>query len=154
VAGGVAALTTAVALAYPNRMPVRDIATALGSFSFSVQQASLATFYLCVVTLLFWRRPGRGVLAALAPMGRMGLTSYLSQSVFGIWLFYGIGLGLIGRIGLASGIALGLAFYVLQVFLSRWWLQRFSMGPVEWLWRTATWFRLQPLARPATIAAS
>jgi uncharacterized protein len=86
-------------------------------------------------------------------MGKMGLTTYLTQSVFGIGLFYGIGLGMVGQLGLAWSIALGIAFYALQVFLSRWWLQHFSMGPVEWLWRTLTYFKLQPLARPAIGAA-
>jgi uncharacterized protein len=149
LAGGIAALTTAVSLAYPYRMPARDLAAVLTNFSFSVQQASLATLYLCAITLWFWRRPDRGVLPALAPMGRMGLTTYLMQSVFGIGLFYGIGLGLMGRIGVAASIALGVAFFVAQVYLSQWWLRHYSMGPVEWLWRTLTWFRWQPLARPA-----
>jgi uncharacterized protein len=149
LAGSVAAVTTAAALAYPIRMPSRDFTATLINYSFSVQQASLATFYLCVVTLLFWRRPARGVLAALAPMGKMGLTTYLAQSVFGIGLFYGIGLGMLGRIGIAASMALGTAFFVLQVFMSQWWLRRYSMGPVEWLWRTLTYFKLQPLARPA-----
>lgn len=148
VSGGVAALTTSVAAVSPMTMQIRELADALRLFSFSVQQTSLAAFYLCVVTLLYWRRPDGAVLPALAPMGRMGLTTYLTQSVFGIGLFYGIGLGMLGQIGVAWSVALGLGFYVLQVFLSRWWLQRFSMGPVEWLWRTLTWFKLQPLARP------
>jgi uncharacterized protein len=151
-AGGVAAVTTASMLAFPFKMPVRDAATAFANFASSVQHASLATFYLCVVTLLFWRRPDRGVLPALAPMGRMGLTTYLTQSVFGIGLFYGIGLGLMGQLGLAWSISLGILFYVLQVFLSQWWLRHFSMGPVEWLWRTLTCFKLQPLARPVASA--
>ena len=151
--GGVAAITSVVAIAYPVGMPVRDVATLLINFSFSVQQASLAAFYLAMVTLWFWRRPTRGVLPALVPMGRMGLTTYLTQSVFGIGLFYGIGLGLIGKIGLAASIALGIAFFVAQVFVAKWWLRHFSMGPVEWLWRTLTYFKLQPLARPGAAAA-
>jgi len=152
-AGGVAAATTAIAAVQPFTMAVRDMAAALGNFSFSVQQIALSAFYLCVVTLLFWRNPTRGVLPALAPMGKMGLTTYLTQSVFGLGLFYGIGLGMLGKIGVAWSAALGLAFFVLQVFLSQWWLRHFSMGPVEWLWRTLTYFKLQPLARPVASAA-
>jgi len=153
VSGGVAAVTTAIAVFHPFTLQVRDVMGALTSFSFSVQQISLATFYLCVVTLLFWRRPDGKVLPSLAPMGKMGLTTYLTQSVFGIVLFYGIGFGMMGKLGVAWSMAIALAFYVLQVFLSRWWLQHFSMGPVEWLWRTLTYLKLQPLARPAVSAA-
>jgi uncharacterized protein len=148
IAGGVAATTTAIAVVQPFSMRVPDLATALGNFSFSVQQFSLAAFYLCVVTLLFWRNPSRGVLPALAPMGKMGLTTYLTQSVFGLAVFYGIGLGMLGKIGVAWSVALGLGFFVVQVFVARWWLQHFAMGPVEWLWRTLTYFRLQPIVRP------
>jgi uncharacterized protein len=38
----------------------------------------------------------------------------------------------------------GIAFFVVQYFFSRAWLARFSMGPVEWLWRALTYFRLRP----------
>jgi uncharacterized protein len=107
----------------------------------------MAAFYVSAVTLLFWRQPARGLLPALAPMGKMGLTTYLTQTVFGLFLFYGIGLGLLGKLGVAPGVVLCLAFFVLQVFAAQWWLQRFSMGPVEWLWRTLTYFKLQPLNR-------
>ena len=69
-------------------------------------------------------RPVRGVLPALGPMGRMGLTTYLTQSVFGLALFYGIGLGMLGKIGVAWSVALGIGFFVLQVFVSQWWLRR------------------------------
>jgi uncharacterized protein len=124
----------------------------LSSFSFSVQQFSLAAFYASVVTLLFWRTP-TGLLSHLAPMGKMGLTTYLAQTGFGAFVFLGIGLGLMGKLGVAVSVALGIAFFVLQIFISKWWMRHFAMGPVEWLWRTLTYFKLQPMARPATGAA-
>jgi uncharacterized protein len=150
--GTVAALTTAVELIHPLTFAPRSLADVLSSFSFSVQQFSLAAFYASVVTLLFWRTP-TGLLSHLAPMGKMGLTTYLAQTGFGAFVFLGIGLGLMGKLGVAVSVALGIAFFVLQIFISKWWMRHFAMGPVEWLWRTLTYFKLQPMARPATGAA-
>ena len=78
-------------------------------------------------------------------MGQTGLTSYLSQSVFGVSVFYGIGLGLLGKLGVAASIGLSIAFYVAQLFLARWWMTRFRFGPVEWLWRSLTDLRAHPM---------
>jgi uncharacterized protein len=113
----------------------------------------MAAFYASVVILLFWRAPS-GPLSALAPLGRMGLTTYLTQSAFGLLVFYGFGLGLLGRLGITSCVALAIAFYLLQLAVCRWWLKRFSMGPVEWLWRSLTDLKIRPLQHPPPVRAA
>jgi uncharacterized protein len=147
VGGGVGAVTTAVMILRPAAgfQPVSFV-DVLVTLNNNVQQIALAAFYASGVTLLYWRRP-QGWLGTLAPAGRMGLTTYLSQTVFGLVLFYGIGFGLMGKLGSALGVAVGIAFFVVQYFFARAWLARFPMGPVEWLWRALTYFRLRP--RPA-----
>ena len=75
----------------------------------------------------------------LAPAGRMALTTYVTQTLIGILLFYGIGLGLLGQIGLIEGTLLALAIFALQCEASALWLRRFHYGPIEWLWRRATY---------------
>lgn len=75
------------------------------------------------------------------------------QSVFGLLLFFGLGFGLLGKIGVTASVASGIAFFILQIFFARWWLQRFNMGPVEWLWRSLTYFKIQPNARGQMSAA-
>jgi uncharacterized protein len=148
-AGIVGALSTCVIVA-PTRL---SASATLESFAASIQRFSMATLYASVVTLLFWRAPS-GPLSALAPMGKMGLTTYLTQSAFGLVVFYGFGLGLLGKLGVASCVALAIAFYLLQVAVCRWWLQRFSMGPVEWLWRSLTDLKIRPLQRPPAARAA
>ncbi|HET9862847.1 MAG TPA: DUF418 domain-containing protein [Steroidobacteraceae bacterium] len=64
-------------------------------------------------------------------------------------LFYGFGLGLLGKLGVATCVTLAMAFFIVQIAISSWWLRHFAMGPVEWLWRSLTYLKLQPLARPA-----
>jgi uncharacterized protein len=85
----------------------------------------------------------------LAPAGRMALTNYLAQSVFGSLLFYGYGFGQWGHIGRAQGVALAFGVYALQLVASRLWLARFRFGPAEWLWRALTYLHLPPMRRAA-----
>lgn len=93
--------------------------------------------YVGAITLLcthpFWMK----MLRWLAPAGRMTLTHYIMQSIFAWLIFYGVGLGLYGRIGPALSVPLGLLLATFQVLMSIWWLKRFRLGPLEWLWRWA-----------------
>ncbi len=150
--GAVALVTTVIASVRPAGMQVASYADVFASASFSVQHVSLSAFYVAAVTLLFWSKPSSW-LSALAPLGKMGLTTYLTQSAFGLIVFYGFGLGLLGKLGVAASVGLAIGFYVLQVFFSRWWLQRFSMGPFEWLWRSLTYLRMQPYGRESVRSA-
>jgi uncharacterized protein len=88
---------------------------------------------------------GKKLLGWAAPLGRMAFTNYLMQSVIFGWIFYGYGLGLFGRLGVASALAVGVAVYTGQVFFSAWWLRRYRYGPVEWLWRTLMYGVAQPM---------
>jgi uncharacterized protein len=152
-AGVVALVATVVAIVRPSTFVLQSAGDLLATFSFSVQQASLSAFYVAAVTLLFWNRSTQKLLAPLAPLGKMGLTTYLMQSMFGLIVFYGFGFGLLGRLGAAASVGLGILIFIGQVAFARWWLSRFNMGPVEWLWRSLTYLRLQPNARSQTTAA-
>lgn len=81
-------------------------------------------------------------------VGRMPLTNYLMQSVVGTVVYYHYGLGLLNSIGFLPGLALTLAVFALQIPLSWWWLQRFQFGPVEWVWRSLTYGKPQPMRIP------
>ncbi|MDB4935670.1 MAG: permease [Labilithrix sp.] len=89
--------------------------------------------------------PWRAALSVLAPVGRMALTSYLTQSIVLEALFYGWGLGLFGRLGEASAGLLAIAIFVVQIVVSAAWLGRYRFGPVEWLWRSFTYGARQPM---------
>lgn len=106
--------------------------------------------------VLFVHGGDRLRLRGLAPAGRMALSNYLLQSVIGTSLFYGYGLGQWGRIDRVGQLGLVLGVFALQVLASRWWLARFHFGPMEWLWRAATYLRWPPLVRaaPATQAVA
>jgi len=78
-------------------------------------------------------------LGILVPAGRMALTNYLSHSVVGIVLFYGIGFGMVGRLQVWAIYAVAVALFALQVAVSRWWLSSHAQGPMEALWRRWTY---------------
>jgi uncharacterized protein len=109
----------------------------------------LALAYGATVVLALDGRFGAWLGRWLAPAGRMALTNYLAQSVFGTLVFYGYGLGMWDRLGRAEGVLLGLGFYALQLVASRAWLATFRFGPAEWLWRALTYLHLPPMRREA-----
>lgn len=97
-------------------------------------QATLALAYMSVLGVLYENSVGRIILHPLTLIGRMAFTNYLMQSAIGITIFYGVGLGNVGTLGLAQLWLLALAIYTGQVLFSSLWLQFFRQGPVEWLW--------------------
>lgn len=89
-----------------------------------------------------WVGNGSGwIFRGLSAVGKMSLTNYLMQTVVSIFLFYGIGLGWGGKVDYVTMLGIGLVIFVCQALLSNWWLQCFSMGPVERLWRTLSYPR-------------
>lgn len=88
---------------------------------------------------LLWSNGGQRLLRGLAPVGQMALTSYVSQTLIGITLFYGIGLGLWGRVGLAQCAAVAVLIFFSQGLAAARWLRVFRFGPLEWIWRRATY---------------
>ena len=120
---------------------------ALMAILFNVALAGpvLAMAYAASVGLL-WQRPGwRRLLRPLAAFGRLALTNYLGQSLVSTFLFYGWGLGLARRIPPAQALAIAAGILAVQILISNWWVRRLRFGPAEWIWRTLTYGRPQPL---------
>ncbi len=104
---------------------------------------AMACAYAAAIVLLMERPAWRRALSALAPMGQMALSAYFLQSLFCTAIFYGWGLGLLGKVGVAWCIPLSLVIYAAEVIICRAWLRRFRFGPVEWVWRSLTYGRAQ-----------
>ena len=106
---------------------------------------ALSFFY--AGTLILWWGNGRGrrLLKPLAAVGRTALTNYLAQSLVCTLIFYSYGLGYFGEAGPAAGLLLTIGIYALQIPFSNWWLGRFRFGPAEWVWRSLTYGRAQPM---------
>jgi uncharacterized protein len=81
----------------------------------------------------------------LAAFGRMALTNYLMQTVICTSIFYGHGLGLFGRVERWQQILFVLAIWAVQLIYSPLWLRRYRFGPAEWVWRSLTYGKRQPM---------
>jgi len=112
---------------------------------FEIGMIGLAIGYAAILVLLFQRPLWRRVLSLLAPAGRMALSNYLGQTVLGLLVFYGFGLGYAGKWGPARCIAVAAGLFTVQIALSHLWLSRFRFGPAEWVWRSLTYGKAQPM---------
>ncbi|WP_224248745.1 DUF418 domain-containing protein [Hyalangium gracile] len=110
-------------------------------------ELGLAAFYATGFALLFQRPTWQRVLSVLAPVGRMALTNYLSQTVISLLVFYGYGLGFIGKLRPVVVIAIPVGIFAVQIVLSHLWLSRFRFGPTEWVWRSLTYGKAQPMRK-------
>jgi uncharacterized protein len=91
-----------------------------------------------------------GLMSRFAAVGRMAFTNYLMHSVVMTTLFYGYGFGLYGQVSRAWQMAFVAGMLAFQLWFSPFWLRRFRFGPMEWAWRSLTYWRIQPMCIAAT----
>ena len=93
------------------------------------------------ITLLYYQTDAKKWLIKIAPYGKMSLTNYLSQSIFGAMLFYNWGFGLFRYCGHTVALMMGAGFILLQYLFCTWWLKNHRRGPFEELWARLTWIK-------------
>ena len=85
--------------------------------------------------------------SALAAAGRMAFTCYILQTVICTTVFYGHGLCLFGQVERLGQLLIVVGVWVLQLVVAPIYLKRFRFGPLEWLWRSLTYWKIQPMRR-------
>jgi len=128
--------------------PAAEISRSLapvGGMMFHLSQYLMSAGYFGMVILFAESRFGRKALSLLAPFGRMALTNYIMQSVILSFIFYGYGVGLYGAVPRASQMLLVIGVLAIQIAYSKWWMAHFRFGPLEWIWRSATYKSWQPI---------
>jgi uncharacterized protein len=129
------AVVLSLYLAIPSRPAV------LAKLSYWMQSATaplISLGYLGLLALAANAKIWRAIPAVLAPVGQMAFTNYLMQSVIMTALSYG-GRGpvLYGKLDRPALAGIVVATWIAQILWSHWWLKRFTMGPLEWVWRLA-----------------
>jgi uncharacterized membrane protein YeiB len=114
------------------------------NLSWSLGVMAMTFAYAAALTLLLQKDKWKKKLAFLAPVGRMGLTNYLLHVIPYVILFH-YGFNLSGKIGPFYRLLLALPVYAGLIYLSHWWFKHFRIGPVEWLWRSLTYLKFQPM---------
>lgn len=99
----------------------------------------LAAGYVGLLLLLSQIPLFRTVFRPVSKAGRMSLTTYITQSIVATTIFYSYGFGMYGKIDLETGVWIALGVFIVQVIFAELWLMKFRMGPLEWLWRKATY---------------
>ncbi len=128
----------------PNHKIIAGVAMNLGV---NLGGPLMALAYISVCATLVERGEVTGVTRALANAGRMALTNYLCQTLICTTIFYWYGFGLFGTFNDVQRLGVVLAVYAVELAWSSWWLARFRFGPMEWLWRTITYWKPQPMKR-------
>ena len=107
----------------------------------------LAYCYLCLLVLFCRLNIFANAKHALASVGRMALTNYLSQTLICTFIFYGWGLGKFGTVDRKDQLLIVIIIWIVQLLFSTTWMKRFKFGPFEWLWRSLTYGARQPLRK-------
>ncbi len=106
------------------------------------------TFILIIGFLLIYKKiNGERFLSKFVPYGRMALTNYVFQTIIGTAILYGWGLGYLGELRNIYTFLIGIVIVLVQMIWSKWWLSRYNYGPLEWLWRSLTYFKMFPFKK-------
>lgn len=118
-----------------------------GGVNYAIGRLPLTLAHIGLLGLLCQYSIFNFITNSLAKVGRMALTNYILQTLISIWLFYGIGWGLIGVFERYQLIYVCVSVWIIQLFFSHLWLVRFQYGPLEWVWRTLIYGRRQQLRK-------
>jgi uncharacterized protein len=119
----------------------------IGSLPNLMGRLPLALGYVGLIMLLCRWRLLSTLTRALAAAGRLAFTNYITQTLFAIFVFYGFGLGLFGRLPFYQLILSAMLFGGMQILFSVFWLQYYQQGPLEWVWRSLVHWKLRPFRK-------
>lgn len=111
----------------------------------TLSDIAMTTMYVAMLCLIYLNHRTKHLLNPLTNVGRMALTNYVAQTLICVAFFKGFNLE--GKVGAGWLLLMTFVIYGMQAVLSTWWLGRFRYGVLEWLWRSMTFGKLQPLAK-------
>lgn len=134
------------------------LAHARAGVTYDISRLGMAAGHMSLVFLLCkWRGAGaigRIVGGTLSSVGRMALSNYLLHSICALFLFTGAGLALFGAFSRSEILLVMVGIWALNIAFSVLWLRHYRFGPAEWLWRSLTYWKLQPIRRSQTISST
>jgi uncharacterized protein len=117
------------------------------------QRMLLVLAHVSAIILLYKSGYFQPLFRRLEAVGQMAFTNYIMHSVICTLLFFGYGLNYYAEMEFYQIYYVALAIWVLQLIVSPLWLRYFLYGPLEWLWRSLTYWRVQPFMRPPAEAS-
>jgi uncharacterized protein len=111
------------------------------------QRILLVMGHASALILLYKSGKIQGLFRRLAAVGQMAFTNYITHSVICTLFFFGYGLNYYAELEFYQIYIVALAIWVLQLIISPIWLKYYLFGPLEWLWRSLTYWKIQPFKR-------
>jgi len=109
-----------------------------------ISSVGVALGYVAIIMLICKSTRFRNFKTFGASVGRMAFSNYILQTIICTFLFYGHGLALYGRVERKNQLLIVFGIWFIVIIISSLWLKRFRFGPLEWLWRSLTYWKWQP----------
>jgi uncharacterized protein len=109
----------------------------------SYYNLAFTSVILSAIILIYLKFKDGSIFNSFAAYGRMSLSNYVFQALFGVIFFYGFGLAMYKYMGSTWSLIFGFIVFVTQVIISKCWAKNFYYGPLEWLWRALTFFNFK-----------
>ena len=103
--------------------------------------------HVAAIILLYKSRYAQTLFRCLEAVGQMALTNYIMQSVICTLFFFGYGLNYYAELEYFQIYFVVMAIWIAQLIVSPFWLRFFLFGPLEWVWRSLTYWNLHPFMR-------
>lgn len=132
------------ALAF-NKILIPDWKTL--DYLIKIADPALSFFYISLFVLCYQKLKDRKniLFDALKDTGRIPLTNYFTQCIAMALIMFPYGFGLDGKLYSQHLFLITVLIFILQVLFSVFWMRHFLYGPIEWLWRSITYLKFQPM---------
>jgi len=129
------------------------VATMFWNAPYQIGRVSVALGHASVLILLVKSMRMRWITDRLAAVGQMAFSNYISHSLVYALVFYAPGLRMMGQLQRYQLYYVVLGIWILNLVWSPIWLRHFRFGPLEWCWRSLTYWKRQPMRRRSGVPA-
>src|SRR5262245_16115054 len=117
------------------------------------QRILLVMAHVAAIVLLYKSGFMQGLFRRLEAVGQMAFTNYIMHSVICTLIFFGYGLNYFAELEYFQLYFIVIGIWIFQLIISPLWLKFFLYGPLEWVWRSLTYWRVQPFRRRTPVAS-
>lgn len=150
---GIGVPVGAVSFYYAWRVNFEPLQTIFTFSTYQIARVAMTMGHIAVMLLICkWGLFPR-LRAGLAAVGQTALSNYILHSLIYGFVFYGYGLRLFNKLQRYELYYVVLAMWVVSLIVSPLWLRHFRFGPLEWCWRSLTYWKRQPMRIKAALEA-
>ena len=114
---------------------------------YDIRRGFISIGHASLLILIYRSKLVPWLMRALTKVGQMAFTNYLVQSIICTWFFYGYGFGFYNKFKFHELYYFVFVVWIFQLIFSSVWLRYFRFGPFEWVWRSLTYWKKQPMKK-------